>query len=66
LGVSLVPDWAPPWPAGLNLRKIPLPQPFECRRIGLLWRRFSPRIRLVRALAAVAPKVAVGKYRRRD
>lgn len=58
LGVSLVPDWAPPWPAGLNLRKIPLPQPFECRRIGLLWRRSSPRIRLVQALAADAPKVA--------
>ena len=25
LGVSLVPDWAPPWPEGLTLRKLPLP-----------------------------------------
>jgi DNA-binding transcriptional LysR family regulator len=66
LGVSLVPDWAPPWPAGLNLRKIPLPEPFECRHIGLLWRRSSPRVRLVRALVAVAPKVAVEKHRSCD
>jgi DNA-binding transcriptional LysR family regulator len=63
LGVSLVPDWAPPWPEGLNLRKIPLPQAFECRRIGLLWRRSSPRIRLVQALAMSAPAVASGVVR---
>jgi DNA-binding transcriptional LysR family regulator len=25
LGVSLVPDWAPPWPEGLSIRKMPLP-----------------------------------------
>jgi DNA-binding transcriptional LysR family regulator len=57
LGVSLVPDWAPPWPEGLNLRKIPLPQPFESRRIGLLWRRSSTRIRLVQVLASGAPMI---------
>jgi DNA-binding transcriptional LysR family regulator len=66
LGVSLVPDWAPPWPEGLNLRKIPLPQPFEFRRIGLLWRRSSARIRLVRALAATAPRIASGRRQRRE
>lgn len=33
LGVSLLPDWAPPWPAGLNLIKIPLPKPFLMRRV---------------------------------
>jgi DNA-binding transcriptional LysR family regulator len=54
LGVSLVPDWAPPWPAGLALRKIALPLPFEKRRIGVLWRRASARIRLVQALIAEA------------
>jgi len=58
LGVSLVPDWAPPWPEGLNLRKLPLPVPFESRRIGLLWRRSSARIRLVQALVASAPAIA--------
>jgi DNA-binding transcriptional LysR family regulator len=50
LGVSLVPDWAPPWPEGLSLTKIPLPQPFEKRRVGALWRRASARIHLVQAL----------------
>ncbi len=67
LGVSLVPDWAEPWPEGLNLRKIPLPEPFENRHIGLLWRRSSPRIRLVHALAAEhAPKVTAERRSRRE
>lgn len=47
LGVSLVPDWARPWPEGLNLVRIPLPQPFEPRRIGIVWSRSTIRIRLV-------------------
>ncbi len=50
LGVSLVPDWAPPWPEGVELTKIPLPRPFEKRRVGVLWRRSSARVRLVQAL----------------
>src|SRR5271166_318874 len=54
LGVSLVLDWAAPWPEGLSLRKISLPEPFEMRRIGLLWRRASPRIRLLNALMTEA------------
>ena len=56
LGVSLVPDWAPPWPEGLTLKKIPLPHAREKRRVGLLWRRSSPRIRLVQALLAEAKR----------
>lgn len=54
LGVSLVPDWAPPWPAGLTLRKIALPKPFPKRRIGVLWRRDSARNRLIQVLLAEA------------
>jgi DNA-binding transcriptional LysR family regulator len=50
LGVSLVPDWAPPWPAGVRLSKIPVPKPFGKRRVGVVWRRSSARIRLVQAL----------------
>ena len=50
LGVALVPDWAPPWPAGLNLTKLPVPIPWQKRRVGLLWRRASARFRLVQAL----------------
>jgi DNA-binding transcriptional LysR family regulator len=49
LGVSLVPDWARPWPEGLNLVRIALPEPSEPRRIGIVWSRSSVRIRLVMA-----------------
>jgi DNA-binding transcriptional LysR family regulator len=50
LGVSLLPHWAPPWPEGLSLAKLPLPDaaPFA-RRIGVVWARASPRLRLVYA-----------------
>lgn len=50
LGVSLVPDWAKPWPEGLNVVRIPLPQCSEPRRIGVVWSRSSVRIRLVNVL----------------
>jgi DNA-binding transcriptional LysR family regulator len=47
LGVSLVPDWAPPWPEGLSLAKLPVPNRFFSRRIGLIWTRDSARVRLI-------------------
>lgn len=50
LGVSLVPDWARPWPEGLDLVRIPLPLSSEPRRIGMVWSRSSVRIRLVTVL----------------
>lgn len=56
LGVSLVPDWARPWPEGLNLARIPLPEPAEPRRIGMVWSRSSVRVRLVTALLQEARK----------
>jgi DNA-binding transcriptional LysR family regulator len=49
LGVSLVPDWARPWPEGLNLVRMALPLACEPRRIGVVWSRSSIRIRLVTA-----------------
>jgi DNA-binding transcriptional LysR family regulator len=49
LGVSLVPDWAPPWPEGLSLAKLPVPDASFARRIGLVWTRASLRLRLVQA-----------------
>src|SRR2546425_704133 len=49
LGVSLVPDWARPWPEGLKLARIPLPREFEPRRIGIVWSRSTIRLRLVTA-----------------
>lgn len=51
-GVSLVPDWAPPWPEGLKLNKLPVEAPTFVRRLGILWMRNSINIRLVRAFVA--------------
>lgn len=50
LGVSLVPDWAKPWPEGISVVSLPLPEPSEPRRIGLVWSRASVRLRQVNAL----------------
>lgn len=58
LGVSLVPDWARPWPEGLKLVRIPLPHASEPRRIGIVWSRASVRIRLVNAFVEEARKAA--------
>jgi DNA-binding transcriptional LysR family regulator len=60
LGVSILPDWAPPWPEGLTLRKLPLPDRSFKRRIGLLWSRDSLRIGLIRAFLEQA-QLALGR-----
>lgn len=52
LGVGIVPDWAPPWPEGLNLQKMVLPDG-EIRQTGVLWSRSGPRIAAVRALVEI-------------
>jgi DNA-binding transcriptional LysR family regulator len=56
LGVSILPDWAPPWPEGLRLRKIGLPDRSFVRRIGLLWMRGSLRSGLIHAFLDEAAK----------
>jgi DNA-binding transcriptional LysR family regulator len=58
LGVSILPDLAPPWPEGLSLAKLPLPDaaPFA-RRIGVVWARASLRLRLVEAFLEQAAVV---------
>jgi DNA-binding transcriptional LysR family regulator len=58
LGVSIVPDWAPPWPEGLSLVKISLAHSGLSRNIGLIWLRNSPRQRLINAFLAEAALVA--------
>lgn len=57
LGVSLVPDWAKPWPEGLDLVRMPLPLPSEPRRIGVVWSRSSVRERLVNVLIRESRRV---------
>lgn len=57
LGVSLVPDWAQPWPEGLRLVRMPLPLPCVPRRIGIVWSRSSVRVRLVHVLLDESRKV---------
>ena len=68
LGVSLLPDWGPPWPEGLKLRKIGLPDRSFTRQIGLLWLRASLRTGLIEAFLDQAERVldanAVRKRRR--
>jgi DNA-binding transcriptional LysR family regulator len=64
LGVSLLPDYAPPWPAGLTLRKIPISDRSMVRRIGLLWTRASLRIGLIHAFARQAQQMTSRKVRR--
>lgn len=53
LGVSLVPDWLPPWPEGANVRRIRA-RGAPTRDIGILWSRSSNRLPLIRAFVAEA------------
>ena len=57
LGVSVVPDWMPPWPAGVRLRKFELPDAPE-REMGIIWSRTSTSLPLIRTFVAQAQKVA--------
>jgi len=57
LGVSLVPNWLPPWPEGLSLRKLSLEgAPF--RGLGLIFPRLTTNERLVKAFAEEARAAA--------
>jgi DNA-binding transcriptional LysR family regulator len=72
LGVSIVPDWAPPWPEGLSLAKLPLPDAAAfARRIGVVWAKGSLRLRVVHAFleqaaAAHGPARKTGGSRPRE
>ncbi|HEX2020857.1 MAG TPA: LysR family transcriptional regulator [Aurantimonas sp.] len=48
LGVSLVPDWAGPWPE--RVRRMTLPEPAPVRELGFVQLANSPRTHLVRVL----------------
>lgn len=51
LGVAVVPDWAPPWPDGLRLRRHALPGAGG-RQVGILWNRSGARIAALQALVS--------------
>lgn len=53
LGVSIIPDWPEPWPAGVEVDRHVLEDAPD-REVGLLWSRASRRLLLVRALLAEA------------
>ncbi len=57
LGVSLVPDWTPPWPEGLDIVRIALPAPVPIRRMGIVWTTQGPRSGLSRTFLEVAESV---------
>jgi DNA-binding transcriptional LysR family regulator len=49
LGVSLVPDWAPPWPEGVKIARTVIPEQEFARHIGLVWVRTSSSLRTIEA-----------------
>lgn len=50
IGISLVPDWAPPWPASVDLVRTVIPGAAFARHIGLVWTRASSSLRTIEAL----------------
>lgn len=56
LGVSLVPDFTPPWPEGLKVARLALPPPVPVRRMGLVWTE-GPKAALAKALLREAPAI---------
>ncbi|WP_108662155.1 LysR substrate-binding domain-containing protein [Acuticoccus kandeliae] len=54
LGVSIVPEWAGPWPEGLRLNRIALPPPVPVRELGLLSPRGTAQTHLIRKLVETA------------
>ncbi|AQS90503.1 LysR family transcriptional regulator [Gluconobacter albidus] len=50
IGISLLPDWLPPWPEGLAVRKIPVSTTPPQRHIGLHWLHSSPHTHLIKTL----------------
>ncbi|BDB29591.1 LysR family transcriptional regulator [Cupriavidus sp. TA19] len=56
IGVSLIPDWTPPWPEGLRVARLPLPGRTPIRQVGFLWSPRGSHAALAQAfLASVVP-----------
>jgi DNA-binding transcriptional LysR family regulator len=61
LGVSLVPEWAPPWPEGLSLKKMPIGDHAYVRRLGLIWNQASARLRWIKIFLEKAEAISVNE-----
>ncbi|MBK8325256.1 MAG: LysR family transcriptional regulator [Betaproteobacteria bacterium] len=64
LGVALIPDWPPPWPEGVRLRRIPVDSPEHARQVGVVYPRASVRAGPVQAFVEAATAVAAGTLSR--
>lgn len=60
IGVSLVPDRALPWPGGLSVTKLALPEPAPRRELGLLWPVTSAHARLIKVVEQEARLAITG------
>jgi DNA-binding transcriptional LysR family regulator len=62
LGVSLLPEWSPPWPEGLSLAKLPVPDRSLCQlHRSCTAQGFAPA-----SISARVPGTGGGGRRRRD
>jgi len=61
LGVSIVPDWTPPWPEGIDIVRLQLPERRIGRRIGIVWSRSSVRMRLVTVLLQESARLSAAQ-----
>jgi len=52
LGISLVPEWPSPWPEGLRLSRLVIPDEAYTRHVGLIWNRACSGLRLIEAFLA--------------
>jgi DNA-binding transcriptional LysR family regulator len=57
VGVSIAPDAATAWWPTLPVARLPLPNPSEARRFGIVWPRASPRTRAIEVLVHHARRV---------
>ncbi len=56
LGIAIVPDWAPPWPEGLRLRKLLIPD-IEPRVVGIVWGNSGAHLAALRAFVEACHKL---------
>lgn len=61
LGVSLIPDWLPPWPEGVSVKRFQIAGA-RTRDLGMLWSKSSPRLPLIKAFFAEGI-AAIGRLR---